>query len=193
VRQIPVDGGSGVNIIIADTARSLGYNNFESTTKVLRMADQTKVFLVGVLKNVEVLVGDKLFTLDFMVIEPATKSSYLVILGRPWLYKVKVQELWRKKIFTFGKPKTIISWKNIVHQGETQSSNFEYTSKNSDSSVDSRLIEKEEAINYIEVYDANSEVSQDNDLNAYVLFHKKEDEQLYDQENVLSEALSPES
>jgi hypothetical protein len=91
VKQGLVDEGSSVNTIMADTTRSLGYTYFESTTKVLRMADQTKVFSLGVLKNVEVLVGEKLFILDFMVTEPASKSSYSLLFGKLWLYKAEVR------------------------------------------------------------------------------------------------------
>ena len=38
--KVPVDGGSGVNLILEDTAFDLGYTSFEVTDQVLRMADQ---------------------------------------------------------------------------------------------------------------------------------------------------------
>ncbi|OAE20585.1 hypothetical protein AXG93_486s1000 [Marchantia polymorpha subsp. ruderalis] len=45
VRKVPVDSGSGVNIMTEDIARCLGFSTFEPTTRVLRGSDygfQTK-------------------------------------------------------------------------------------------------------------------------------------------------------
>jgi hypothetical protein len=59
--------------------------------------------------------------------------------------------------------------------------------------VDNRLIEKEEAVNYIKLYDANYKVCWNSDLNASVLFFTEEDEQLHSQKNVLSQELPTEA
>ena len=47
VPKVPVDGGSGLNLMLEDTAFDLGYTSFEATDQVLRMADQSRVILVG--------------------------------------------------------------------------------------------------------------------------------------------------
>ena len=39
IPKVPVDGGSGVNLMLEDTAFDLGYTSFEETDQVLRMAD----------------------------------------------------------------------------------------------------------------------------------------------------------
>ena len=40
ILKVPVDGGSGVNLMLEDTAYDLGYTSFEETDQVLQMADQ---------------------------------------------------------------------------------------------------------------------------------------------------------
>ena len=47
IPKVPVDGGSGVNIMLEDTAFELGYTMFEPMTQVLRLADQSRVVPVG--------------------------------------------------------------------------------------------------------------------------------------------------
>ena len=143
IRRVPVDGGSGVNIMIADTARALGFVNFEPTPKVLRMADQSRVIPVGKLPNLAVVIGDKPFRLDFIVIDPPTPSTYPMLLGRPWLYQAKVRTSWGRKTFTFGSPQTSITWETTKHEGETSSSDQGYTSEDSSSTIDSRWIAEE--------------------------------------------------
>ena len=47
VSKVPVDGRSGINLMLEDTAFDLGYTSFEVTDQVLRMPDQSIVILVG--------------------------------------------------------------------------------------------------------------------------------------------------
>ena len=47
VPKVPVDGGSGINLMLEDTTFDLGYTSFEGTNQVLRMADQSRVIMVG--------------------------------------------------------------------------------------------------------------------------------------------------
>jgi hypothetical protein len=117
--------------MIADTARALGFTKFEPTKRVLKMADQSRVLPVGMLSNLGVIIGDKPFRLSFMVMEPEIPSTYPMLLGRPWLYLAKVHTSWGKKTFTFGKPKTEISWAAVPHEGETSSTDSGYTSEES--------------------------------------------------------------
>jgi hypothetical protein len=39
IPKVPVDGGSGVNIMLEETEFDLGYTAFEATDQVLQMAD----------------------------------------------------------------------------------------------------------------------------------------------------------
>ena len=47
VPKVPVDGRSGVNLMLEDTAFDLGFTSFEATNQVLRMADQSRIIPVG--------------------------------------------------------------------------------------------------------------------------------------------------
>jgi len=151
--------------MIADTARALGFTKFESTPKILRMADQTRVVPLGKLGAISVVIGDKPFRLNFIVIEPSTPSTYPMLLGRPWLYQAQVKTSWGKKTFTFGTPKTTITWETIVHQGETSSTDSGYTSDDSASTIASQRLEESEMIQYVE------EDSSDSDMDVSSLFN----------------------
>ena len=187
IRKVPVDGGSGVNILIADTARALGFLKFETTPKVLRMADQSRVVPIGKLSNISVIIGDKPFRLNFLILDPVTPSTFPMLLGRPWLYKARVHTSWGEKTFTFGHPKTKISWETIIHQGETSSTDEGYTSEDSTSTMDSQWVyqakQYEEAdfqwdpeVNFFEVCSQHSE-SDSEDLSLLSLFEGEAEEQ----------------
>src|SRR5450759_4555662 len=107
------------------------------------MADQSRVIPIGKLADLSVVIGDKPFRLDFLIIDPSTPSTYPMLLGRPWLYKARVQTSWGKKTFTFGSPKTTISWETVDHEGVTSSTDSRYTSDESTSTIDSRWIDVE--------------------------------------------------
>jgi hypothetical protein len=66
------NGGSGVNLMLEETAFDLGYTAFEAMDEVLRMADQSRVNPVG-------------------------KLSFPMLLGRPWLYSARVLVDWGAK------------------------------------------------------------------------------------------------
>jgi hypothetical protein len=61
--------------------RLLDFTKFETTEKVLRMADQSKVVPIGRFLDVKVLLGQIPFLLNFIVIDPTTPSSYPMLLG----------------------------------------------------------------------------------------------------------------
>src|SRR5450759_2776563 len=131
------------------------------------MADQSRVIPIGKLANLSVVIGDKPFRLDFIVIDPSTPSTYPMLLGRPWLYKARVQTSWGKKTFTFGSPKTTITWETVDHEGETSSTDSGYTSDESDSTIDSRWIAIENQGESSEGQDFRSMLE---DFDIYVLF-----------------------
>ena len=58
IPKVPVDGGSGVNLMLEDTAFDLGYTSFEETDQVLRMADQSRVIPAGRLSQVPTRIGE---------------------------------------------------------------------------------------------------------------------------------------
>ncbi|CAM6104160.1 unnamed protein product [Calypogeia fissa] len=126
---VPVDGGSGVNIMIEATAHQLGFKQFEPTARTMRLANGARVVPVGTLTQVPTLIGGVTFYLNFFIMRPTKPSTYPVLIGRPWLYGAKVTSYWGKKPFRFGKPIVTIPWGAEEHQGETTQCQEEYDSE----------------------------------------------------------------
>ncbi|CAM6093962.1 unnamed protein product [Calypogeia fissa] len=72
---VPVDGGSGVNLMIEAIAFELGYEKFEPTTRTLRMADGAKVVHVGILTQVLSIIGGQEFYLNYLVMQPGPANA----------------------------------------------------------------------------------------------------------------------
>ena len=116
VRRIPIDGGAEVNVMTVELAESLGLEILMESGGILRMADQTSVFIMGVAKAVPTTVSGMTVGVDFMVVEETKKLLYPAILGRPWLYRARVTEDWGNQEFCLGQSKQKISW--ILEEGE---------------------------------------------------------------------------
>lgn len=72
IHNVPVDGRSGVNLMLEDTAYDLGYTSLEDTQLVLRMADQSRVVPVGLLSQVPSRIGTHTYLLNFVIIRVET-------------------------------------------------------------------------------------------------------------------------
>ena len=90
IPKVPVDGGSGVNLMLEDIVFDLGYTSFEETNQILRMADQSRVILAGRLSQVPTRIGEVTYLQNFVIIRVSTGKPFPMLLGRPWLYFVKV-------------------------------------------------------------------------------------------------------
>ena len=131
IPKVPVDGGSGVNLMLEDTAFDLGYTSFEETNQVLRMANQSRVIPAGRLSQVPTRIGKVTYLLNFVIIRVSTGRPFPMLLGRPWLYSAKVLVDWGAKEFIVGKPPLRIPWRAEKYLGETNESDG-YTSGWSD-------------------------------------------------------------
>ena len=68
IPKVLVDGRSGVNLMLEDTAFDLGYTSFEETDLVLRMADQSRVVPAGRLSRVPTRIGEVTYLQNFVII-----------------------------------------------------------------------------------------------------------------------------
>ena len=87
IRGAQLDGGAVVvNLITEQTMEVLGLKGLESTSLILRLADQRKVKPLGVLRNVKTIIAGLNFEISFLVVFPISQNtSYPMLLGRPWL------------------------------------------------------------------------------------------------------------
>jgi hypothetical protein len=122
IPKVPVDGGSGVNLMLEETAFDLGYTAFEATDQVLRMVDQSRVNPVGKLSQVPTRIGGVTYLLNFVIIRVQTGRPFPMLLGQPWLYSARVLVDWGAKEFVIGKPSFRIPWTTEKHLGETSDS-----------------------------------------------------------------------
>ena len=127
IPKVPVDGGSGVNLMLESTAFDLGYTTFEETDQILRMADQSRVVPAGRLSQIPTRIGQVAYLQNFVIIRVGTRRPFPMLLGRPWLYSAKVLVDWGSKEFIVGKSPMQIPWKTEKYLGETSNSD-EYTS-----------------------------------------------------------------
>jgi hypothetical protein len=99
IKRVPLDRGSGVNVMTKQTATDLAYTSFESTPKILRMANQEEVVPLGKISWVLTRLGELEYALNYVVIKLPIPSVFPILLGRPWLYKAGVLEDWKNKEF----------------------------------------------------------------------------------------------
>ena len=57
ILEVPVDGGSGVNLMLESTAFDLGYTTFEEIDQILRMVDQSRVVPAGRFSQIPTWIG----------------------------------------------------------------------------------------------------------------------------------------
>ena len=119
IPKVPVDRGSGVNLMLESTALDLGYTTFEETDQILRMADQSRVVPAGRLSQIPTWIGQVTYLQNFVIIRVGTGRPFPMLLGRPWLYSAKVLVDWGAKEFIVGKLPMRIPWKAEKYLGET--------------------------------------------------------------------------
>lgn len=134
IQGVQIDGGSSVNLMNRETMDEIGLTNMIATPLILRMADQSKVKPLGLLKQVPTLVGEIEYEIDYIIFKVTESiSSYPILLGRPWLYLAKAKDDWGKGTLTIGKgsQKTSLPMYPPIYRGETQEEDTNVTFDNS--------------------------------------------------------------
>ena len=145
IEGVQIDSGSDVNLMNADTMEEIGLTTMTTTLIILRMADQSRVKPLGILKQVLTTIGGIDFQIDYIVFKITESiSSYPILLGRPWLFNGRVKEDWGKGTISIGKgkQKIVLPMYPIQNHGETQD---EENDETSDDSYDS----EKESTNFI--------------------------------------------
>ncbi|XP_024010423.1 uncharacterized protein LOC112085441 [Eutrema salsugineum] len=79
------DLGSSVNLMPYSVAKRLGYTRFKPTKISLVFADRSTKFLVGILEDLHVQIGNTLIPADFVVLEVDEEPKDPLILGRSFV------------------------------------------------------------------------------------------------------------
>jgi len=94
---VQVDSGSSVNLMNFETMEELGFTTMTPTPIILRMADQSRIKPLGMLSQIITTIGGIDYKIDYIVFKLSESiSSYLILLGRPWLYSAKARDDWGK-------------------------------------------------------------------------------------------------
>ncbi|XP_077215777.1 uncharacterized protein LOC143850404 [Tasmannia lanceolata] len=89
VPEVLVDNGSALNVCPLSTATTLGFGpaDFIPSEQGILAYDGTRRDVIGTLAT-EVEIGGETFEIEFQVLD--IKTSFFLLLGRPWLHKVGV-------------------------------------------------------------------------------------------------------
>jgi hypothetical protein len=96
-----LDGDSGINIIIEQLRLRLRLPKLKFAPYNLRMANQTTIKRVGLIKNLKIYVHGIPYIIMFIVFQNnVVNYNYSMLLGRPWLRDAKVAHDWGSNIVT---------------------------------------------------------------------------------------------
>jgi hypothetical protein len=101
IEDVFLNGSSRVNIITKKLRIRLGLSKPKPTPYNLRMANQTIANLLGLIKDIKILVHGIPYVVTFIVIQRSVlDSNTFMLLGRPWLRGAKVSHDWGNNIIT---------------------------------------------------------------------------------------------
>ncbi|XP_077246192.1 uncharacterized protein LOC143886109 [Tasmannia lanceolata] len=89
VPEVLIDNGSALNVCPLNTATTLGFEptDFIPSEQGILAYDGTRRDVIGILAT-EIEIGGETFEVEFQVLD--IKTSFFLLLGRPWLHKVGV-------------------------------------------------------------------------------------------------------
>jgi hypothetical protein len=100
-KDMLLDGGSRVNVIIKQLRLRLGLRKPKPEPYNLRMVDQTTTKLEGLIRDLKIYVHGILYITTFIVFQNSVVDfSYSMLLGRPWLRDAKVAHDWGSNTIT---------------------------------------------------------------------------------------------
>lgn len=104
-----LDGGSGVNILSESELQLMKNVKLEPAPFQMRMADQSRVQPMGMLRQQVVTVHGLQFQVNFVVLRMKDAgSAYKMLLGRPWFKTAKLKQDWEKNEVILKKGKKTI-------------------------------------------------------------------------------------
>ena len=89
-----VDGGSRVNLINKITCDKLRITKLDACPFWLRMADTGMVRLLGLIQQLDVILGYHTFHISAIVLHLESQGAYQLLLGRPWLKTTHIKQDW---------------------------------------------------------------------------------------------------
>ena len=86
-----VDGGSGINVINKLTYDRLGIQ-WETYPFWLRMVDTSIVRPIGLIRQLDVIIGGHTFQISTIVLKLEAQGAYPLLLGLPWLRTTNIKQ-----------------------------------------------------------------------------------------------------
>ncbi|MCO5570280.1 hypothetical protein L7F22_023998 [Adiantum nelumboides] len=107
VSNVYVDGGAQMCVITERTMHRLGLSITEPSDCHAKLANNSKVKCLGIIKDVHITILDVSAKVDFYVM-PSKGEGYPLILGRPWLMEVNADQKWGSGKLVLQKGKRIV-------------------------------------------------------------------------------------
>ena len=87
-----VDGGSGVNVINEITCDKLGITKWDVCPFLLRMVDISTVWTLGLIRQLDVILGGHTFQISTIVLHMNAPRVYPLLFDRPWLKMANIKQ-----------------------------------------------------------------------------------------------------
>ena len=112
-----LDGGSGVNILAESEFLKMKNARLEPAPFQVRMADQSRVQPIGMLRKQSLIIQGLQFPVKFVILRMKENlKAYSMLLGRPWFRTAKLKQDWEKNMAILKKGKKVIT----ISMGEKQ-------------------------------------------------------------------------
>jgi hypothetical protein len=103
IRGYILDGGIAVNVMASWFMDDIGQTPRRNSSIRLNVVDQRSVRSLGQVSNVPMTINGITVNLDFQVLNIIEgNGGYSIILGRPWLRKVKTMNYWKNRQMKIG-------------------------------------------------------------------------------------------